>query len=90
MHLKDFPPLPSHNNVEFNDLSPFAQESFVNIHGKKECYQEESKLMLTFEKKYSYVIHFNTSGCLLASWSRIQQYKTSFSISSRTVPKRLD
>jgi hypothetical protein len=35
MHLKDFPPLPSHNNVEFKDLSPFAQESFVNIHGKK-------------------------------------------------------
>jgi hypothetical protein len=57
MQLKDFPPLPSHNNVEFDDLSPFAQESYVNIHGKKECYREESKLMLTFGKKYSYVIH---------------------------------
>ena len=55
MELKDFPPVPNHSNVEFSELSPFIQESFFNIQGKKELYREESKLMLTFENKY--VIH---------------------------------
>ena len=51
MMLKDFPPGPNHTSVKFSNLSQFAQNSFVNINGKKEVYREESILMLTFEKK---------------------------------------
>ena len=52
MTLRDFPPpVPNHTSIKFSDLSQFAQNSFVNINGKKELYREESELMLTFEKK---------------------------------------
>ena len=44
MQLKDFPPVPSHSNVEFNELSPFAQESFVNIDGKKRTIPRRVKI----------------------------------------------
>ena len=72
MQLKDFPPLPNHSNVEFSELSQFAQESFVNIHRKKELYREESKLMLTFEEKICLCYSFYTSRCLLSSWCWIE------------------
>ena len=38
--LTDFPPTPKHTNVKFSELSQFAQNSFVNTHGKKEMYQK--------------------------------------------------
>ena len=51
MHLKDFPPVRSHNNVESNDLSPFAQESSVNIHGKKRIISRRIKIDVDFRRR---------------------------------------
>ena len=55
--LRDFPPAPVHKSIKFEDLSKFAQDSFVTNQGSAKSYKEESKLMLTFEKKCGYVIH---------------------------------
>ena len=56
-NLKDFPPTPTHTTVDFDDLSEFAQQSFIDCHGSKKMYRNESKLMLTLDKKERYVIH---------------------------------
>ena len=44
-NLKDFPPTPTHITVDFDDLSEFAQQSFIDCHGSKKMYRNESKLM---------------------------------------------
>jgi len=56
-NLRDFPPTPSHTTVPFDELSGFAQQAFTEIHGEKKVYEEESKLMMTFDDKKRYVIH---------------------------------
>ena len=56
-NLKDFPPTKTHTTLDFDDLSVFTQKSFVDCHGDKKMYRNESKLMLTLDKKERYVIH---------------------------------
>ena len=55
--LRDFPPIPVHTTLAFEDLSDFAKQSYIATYGSGEKYAPESKLMLTFNKKERYVIH---------------------------------
>ena len=43
--------------LKFDDLSPFAQEAFLKTNKSTNSYQENSKLISSFEPKKGHVIH---------------------------------
>ena len=55
--LNDFPPAPHHMKLKFDDLSQFAQNAFLKTSKSNSSYQENSKLVSSFEPKKGYVIH---------------------------------
>lgn len=55
--LSDFPPAPDHMVINFDNLSPFAQNSHLKTENTRESYQETSKLVSSFIPKRKYVIH---------------------------------